>query len=199
MMKRCFGVFMILLGVCGSAAASPLFIEVDEYGHGLPYTLAPDPREVNNTNNPNAGLDALTYTLPFRGVRGDVRLFDPPFDPGAEPSDVVRFNRDFTLIIYSDHDPQQGGADGPLADLGHLRKLDFYNNTIRVDEAGVEGANGFFYTPGVGDPGFDSSLTYEVTYRFISDAAAIPEPASLVLLGTGICGLVARRQKRKAL
>jgi hypothetical protein len=38
-----------------------------------------------------------------------------------------------------------------------------------------------------------------VTYHFISDAAAIPEPASLVLLGTGICGLVARRQKRKAL
>ncbi|HEY3097636.1 MAG TPA: PEP-CTERM sorting domain-containing protein [Methylomirabilota bacterium] len=114
-------------------------------------------------------------------------------------SDVIRFNPAGTgspgypasLVFYSDN---ADGADA-LADTGF--PTGSYTNTVTVTEVGIEGTNGVTYHPVSGQPGFVAG--FDVTYVIQSDTAAVPEPASVLLVAIGGGLLVATRRWPKAL
>jgi hypothetical protein len=133
----------------------------------------------------------LTYNLPFTGTQGDVALSGiEPGSPFPIVFDIIRFNSNGTLDFYSDNVPTFDSlADTPSAPLRP------YANRITISEVGPEGNNGAFYTPIAGQPGFDPSGP---TYHFVSDGSAVPEPASIAILGAGLLGIAfyGRRRRR---
>ena len=190
----------LLLSARGEVYAQGfILITVDENGHGslvnpstgtfnLPGVLAPDP-------GPGGLASALSYNLlgPPSLVVGDVLLMEP--GGGGLISELIRFNPDHggTLVFYSDN---LDGVDS-LADTGFPSSL--YTNLLTISEVGPEGSNGALYTPTAGQPGFVSGSNFPVQYRIISDAAAVPEPGTLltggiaIALGAGYTWLRRRR------
>ena len=107
-------------------------------------------------------------------------------EPGSESiSDIIRFNPAGTgsanypasVVFYSDN---LDGVDA-LADTGFPIAL--YTNTLIVTEVGLEGNNGFRYTPNSDQPGFIPG--FAVTYDLISDSAPEPTSAALMLVAAG--------------
>ena len=147
----------------------------------LPGVLAPDP-------GPGGRTSALTYNLlgPPSLVPGDLLLFD-----GDLLSDVIRFNPAGTapgypasVVFYSALET----VGGALADVGFPSA--FYQNIVRM----AEGMLGVVYTPTANQPGYVAG--FAVTYR-IESLTAAPEPGSVVLLATGLLGLVAAAAIRR--
>jgi hypothetical protein len=174
------GLTLVVLLIGASASAGP--VRIDEFG--------------NFTGDVNAALAAvdpgpgnlgpfqtvLTYTLPFRGVQGDVQVFEPE----GPNSDVLRFNGNFTLVVYSARDDIDNPAPPNTDLLGGTQGLPtmFYGNRVMRT---VENAAGTaMYQPGPGEPGFDPGDNTRV-FTFASEGM-IPEPASLVM--GGIAALV---------
>ncbi len=111
---------------------------------------------------------------------------------GGVLGDVVRFNPAGTapgyagsLLFYSN---PVDGFDS-LADTPSPPGQYYQNNLTIIELNGVG-----VYTPGPGQPGYVAG--FNVTYNLISDGA-IPEPTSMVLLGTGLVGFVMRRRSIK--
>ena len=201
----CLAVMLLASGRVVSAQGFSTNISVDENGAGrltntngfdssLPGTLLPDP-------GPGGLPLALTFGLlnPPGLVAGDLLLFEPGA-PGTL-SDIIRFNPNQnggSLVFYSDRDD----GSNSLADTGFPTAL--YANVLSLVEVGLEGANGFTYTPTAGQPGFVSGAAGPVTYNIVSDLdalAPVPEPATFGMAAVaGIAGLVAyyRRRKRTA-
>jgi hypothetical protein len=191
----------MLLMIASSNAFADQFtvtITVDKNGNGnltnssglntpLTFTLSPD-------LGPGGLASALTYDLrnPPNLVVGDLVLLDPVT---AVVASIIRFN----ITPPSRPSGPPGGAlvyystgQGSLADTG--LPLALYANSITFSL--VNG--GFIYTPTSGQPGFVAGADGPVTYVINGDTS-IPEPASMMLLGTGLFGAVgALRRRRRA-
>jgi hypothetical protein len=152
--------------------------------------LAPDP-------GPGGLGSVLSYNLlgPPGLVAGDVFLLEPG---GGPISDIIRFNPAGTgspgypasLLFYSNDI-----SGGLLADVG-LPTAN-YTNTVTLTETLTP--SGFFgYTPTAAQPGFVPG--FSVSYNFSRADAAVPEPASIAMLGTGALAFLgyARRRRKRA-
>jgi len=178
---------LMLGGLWLAPAAHAALITVDENGNGIGTigggSLKPDP-------GPGGLTSVLTYNLAFSATQGDIGLssIEPGF-PFPVTFDYIRFNGNGTLDFYSDNVPTAdslGDTPGP--------PLAFYTNLITIAEVGPEGNNGAFYTPTAGQPGFDASGP---SYHFISDGSAVPEPASIAILGTALLGIAFAGRRRR--
>lgn len=158
------------------------------FNSALPSSMAADP-------GPGGLSSALTFDLlnPPGLTSGDVFLLE--LDQAGAIGDVIRFNQinanSGTLVFYS----ALGG--GTLADVGFPTA--FYENALRLPEVLLADGNfGVVYTPTQGQPGFVTGAGGPVTYTIESDIVATPEPASLVLVGTGLVGMggFVRRKRR---
>ena len=177
---------LVLGGIWHATETHAALITVDENGNGIGTigggSLKPDP-------GPGGLPSVLTFNLPFAATQGDVGLLSLEPMVGFAIFDIIRFNGNGTLDFYSDNVPffdSLGDTPGPPVIL--------YPNRILILEVGPEGNNGAFYTPTGGQPGFDPS---EPTFHFISDGSALPEPASIAILGTALLGiaLIGRRRR----
>lgn len=160
-------------------------------------TLLPDPA---NTDCPTCL--ALTYLLPESVSTGDVEVFDPD---GVTTSDWLRFTDDtgdiagdpagagVRLIYYSLFG---GPTDTALADVPFPDNIGSQNSLSGPSETVSDGTSTFDYQP--------AGVPYPANNEYIGisdEAAAVPEPASLVLLGSAAAAmgvLIRRRRSRGA-
>ncbi len=191
---------LVLMGA-SRATATPI-ITVDEDGNGLldfgPGGQFKTPGILKNDPGPGGLASVMTYDLlgPPSLVAGDVLLQDD--GPNGPILDVVRFNPAGTgspdyrasLLFYSDN---LDGFDDPADTTGPPQRL--YSNFVIIPEVGMEGGgDGAIYTPHEGQPGFVRG--FAVTYNLISDSPTIPEPTTMLLLGTGLIGVIGSRLRK---
>jgi PEP-CTERM motif-containing protein len=185
------------VAVAGGANAGPLdpgsgsgafVLNFDETGlatisvNGGPLTSLTGALMANPSNVGLPGLLGLTYLLPETVINGDVgitRASDGSFSDGLRFTDAAGSLTGFTanrLIYYSDP------GNGDLADTGAPSN---FTVAATVTEVGLEDVlETFVYTP------------FPNTYNGVSDRLAVPEPASLALLGAALtCLALVRRRK----
>lgn len=182
-------------GLAG-AILSSLSLSYDYYRSNLP-----------GTNTAAAPSLKLTFSNPGAAGDGFVTLVYEPYwqtgaavDPTSDQWTNVSIDHDTGLFWQNGGFGQASSAGGPP-----LNTLDGWLSTFNADFAD---ASLLAVSMGVGtyNPGqigyFDNVLIsrdgYSAAYDFELASSAVPEPASLLLVGLGLVGLVGVRRKRSA-
>jgi hypothetical protein len=163
-------------------------IQFDQFGNGL-NDSTPLPTSFTSYDNGGNPVQALTYTLPFSGVAGDLILTDPNFSD--LPLEVLIFPGDGTVQFFA------GNLPNSLAFLPSPPALDS-SNLIFVSDVGPEDTNFATYTPTDGQPGFDTSSPTYVIYNGVDGLpapTATPEPRLSLAAGlVMVLGWAVRRR-----
>jgi hypothetical protein len=193
-MKRLLVILAMVVALAGLMAASAqadityFSIIFDEWGHGFvsvdggAYT--PSPGAFGTS--PDGYANALYYTLPEPVTAGFVTVWEDSNETAI--SDVLRFANSTQMWFYSDP-AETEELNPPPADLSetnwdNLMTKSLYNGDVY--ESGIEGK--FTWITGV--------APYTATYIGYSDVA-VPEPCTIILLGSGLAGLGLLRLRKR--
>lgn len=182
---------LVLAGFVGKASASTILLDIEDPAAQTltPFTL-------------NILATASTTTVTFEGYQvpsfedvedislttgGGPNLLGPTwtFTPAPSGSDTSIFNDGF-------------GTGVPALSFGGITEdsFDQYAQTVAT-VAGDSYALQFLFTNPTGSPSQNAPSELLVTTSGNAGVAAVPEPASLTLLGSGLVGLVTKYARRR--
>jgi hypothetical protein len=100
---------------------------------------------------------------------------------------------DTRVAMCSDPDNSSDSSDSFLAECNTT-----INPSVILQEAGVEnGIESTPWNPGSTDPGGAPAGTPAASYNLISDTTPVPEPSSMLMLGSGLLGVVAALRRKR--
>lgn len=184
------------LFAAGNALAVPVFT-MDE-GNGFAINLQED-----------ADWESTVFAYNVADRSDRVMLFDDASEPGDfvffQDSDWGALTTGFTFAFVSngeyvwDADSSQNQlVDGTPFDVGveHVQVASLFSNSFAV---GVEDLPSQWADWDVGSYGVYKDMTFSISGEGLAmtDVAPVPEPATILLFGTGIVGLAGNRIRRQ--